>query len=360
MAGVDTHNSPALEPQTQWLSWARAYLLQGCQPVVPQRLGSAACARIGNVLEGERDVEFRVSDRSCYDAESEDEGISSEDESISFDGSSGECPICLGTRGAGTTKVALRCSHVFCQDCLDQHIATALSAGRNAWCPLCREPLDSADLPMAAVAVANSSNNDDDDDDDGSLPPPPLNPRAERREARQFRRAARRAHLKRCPSCNAAIEKNEGCDHMICACGHHFSWDAAEAVAPCTCLNMDTFWGSTCEGCSKRAKVKLCAYRAATATIGIPTAAAAGAVAGAVAGTAVVAAGVAGTAVTAVGLSSAAVVAAVPAVVCAPMAAVYEPVRRLRKKSANPFKEHMGDGARLVAMGAFALCNDSD
>mmetsp|Transcript_73966 Transcript_73966/g.192059 ORF Transcript_73966/g.192059 Transcript_73966/m.192059 type:complete len:320 (-) Transcript_73966:125-1084(-) len=171
MAGVDTHNSPALEPQTQWLSWARAYLLQGCQPVVPQRLGSAACARIGNVLEGERDVEFRVSDRSCYDAESEDEGISSEDESISFDGSSGECPICLGTRGAGTTKVALRCSHVFCQDCLDQHIATALSAGRNAWCPLCREPLDSADSPTAAVAAPNNNHS-------GTPPPPPPPPAA--------------------------------------------------------------------------------------------------------------------------------------------------------------------------------------
>jgi len=29
---------------------------------------------------------------------------------------------------------------------------------------------------------------------------------------------------KPCPKCGRAIDKNGGCDHMVCACGHHFSW----------------------------------------------------------------------------------------------------------------------------------------
>lgn len=33
------------------------------------------------------------------------------------------------------------------------------------------------------------------------------------------------ATTKRCPSCNTAIERTAGCDHMICTvCWHHFCW----------------------------------------------------------------------------------------------------------------------------------------
>ena len=31
---------------------------------------------------------------------------------------------------------------------------------------------------------------------------------------------------KRCPSCKVLIEKNGGCDHMACKCGHHFWWSS--------------------------------------------------------------------------------------------------------------------------------------
>jgi len=30
--------------------------------------------------------------------------------------------------------------------------------------------------------------------------------------------------IKMCPQCNVAIEKNGGCDHMTCRCGHEFWW----------------------------------------------------------------------------------------------------------------------------------------
>jgi p53-associated parkin-like cytoplasmic protein len=37
---------------------------------------------------------------------------------------------------------------------------------------------------------------------------------------------------KRCPGCNAQIEKNEGCLHMKCACGHHFCWKCMKPWQP--------------------------------------------------------------------------------------------------------------------------------
>ncbi|RIB18173.1 hypothetical protein C2G38_1368122 [Gigaspora rosea] len=32
------------------------------------------------------------------------------------------------------------------------------------------------------------------------------------------------SRLKQCPNCVSRIEKNEGCDHMTCRCGHQFCW----------------------------------------------------------------------------------------------------------------------------------------
>ncbi|CAG8445851.1 3629_t:CDS:2 [Acaulospora morrowiae] len=37
-------------------------------------------------------------------------------------------------------------------------------------------------------------------------------------------RAYYERHTKQCPKCASPIEKNEGCDHMTCYCGHEFCW----------------------------------------------------------------------------------------------------------------------------------------
>ena len=34
-----------------------------------------------------------------------------------------------------------------------------------------------------------------------------------------------RRNSKPCPRCNNAVEKNYGCNHMTCRCGHHFCWE---------------------------------------------------------------------------------------------------------------------------------------
>merc|ERR1712110_1071188 len=149
---------------------------------------------------------------------------------------------------------------------------------------------------------------------------------------RYFRRAARRDHLKRCPNCATPIQKNGGCDHMACPCGTHFSWSQAQTVVPCRQLHLKPggfrLWCTTCPGCSKIATAKLGAARAGI-VVATPCVTAA--------------------------------TATVPAVVCAPLAAAYEPVRRLRGRPSNRFARGMGSGVRLVKHAVVAMIDsDSD
>ena len=37
------------------------------------------------------------------------------------------------------------------------------------------------------------------------------------------------AHTQACPSCGSAIQKNDGCNHMTCRCGHQFCWVCRQA-----------------------------------------------------------------------------------------------------------------------------------
>merc|ERR1712039_771882 len=184
-----------------------------------------------------------------------------------------------------------------------------ITARRTPWCPLCRCKMLTSEI-QSFYPEAFSREDMDEDQAAPAAPPVPLSAR----EQRNFRKTALRQHLKKCPNCGAAIQKNGGCDHMNCRCGHRFNWSEAETVVPCrrVHLNRKAFplWCTTCPGCSKIATAKLAGVRAGV-VVGTPVAA-----------TVVLGLAVAGVATVATGV---ALTAAVPAVVCAPMAAAYEP-----------------------------------
>jgi len=228
-----------------------------------------------------------------------------------------ECAICLDEL---EEPVSLRCAHAFCSACWKRHASTSLAAGRAVACPSCSR------------RVAGS-----------------------RRDEALFRRAAQRAHWKKCPQCHATIEKNRGCDHMRCRCGAAFNWSSAPTVVPCTQVHLrgdnNQFlgwrcWGQICPGCSPIATLKLAAARAAVATataIAVPTGAA-------------VVAGAAGLVLA---------VSAVPASVCLPLAAIYEPIRRrsarkAKKRPKNPFLIAAGAVPMTVVACAYMCACDPD
>lgn len=238
--------------------------------------------------------------------------------------SSVDCAICLGTSGGDSPRVLL-CAHAFCHECLAQHVEVQLSLRRGVWCPSCRHPMSAEEiaavcrhageaLPSGAVLEA-------------LLPP----------TSRAFRRAARRAHLKFCPSCRAMIVKNGGCDSMTCRCGQQFDWAQAESVVRCRRVHLSRrgfpFWCTTCEGCSGVARAKLVAVRVGVVAAAVPACAAVMTLVGSALGLAA---------------AGAATTAALPAILCGPLALAYEPVCRLRGGSRNPFARGMGYGVRLL------------
>jgi len=49
-----------------------------------------------------------------------------------------ECPICISTC---EFNLKTRCSHVFCHDCIEEHIKTKTTKKQTPECPLCRQTL---------------------------------------------------------------------------------------------------------------------------------------------------------------------------------------------------------------------------
>jgi hypothetical protein len=171
-------------------------------------------------------------------------------------------------------------------------------------------------------------------------------PALSRREQRAFRRAAARLELRRCPSCDAAVQKTGGCNNMSCLCGASFQWSRATPLVACRTYHYDSNERRyCCPHCLPAAYAKLGAVRVARAAAIVPAATVAATVAGAV----VVAGG-----------SVAAAVAVVPAAVFGPLALVYEPIRRTTwlKKHRNGLKMAAASGAMVAR---YLMCgNDSD
>lgn len=187
-----------------------------------------------------------------------------------------ECGICLGTAEEGIVTTQLACGHDFCKLCLHRHVGAELRKGRVAWCPTCRQKIEDKDVARHCPEALEEERNRMEHEGLEGAEPPPVTWWGQRREAFRMRRAAQRAHLKICPQCRTPIEKNEGCNHMTCRCGHEFDWTRAETVAPCHRLHRGRrmkAWGSTCPGCSPLAKVKLAALRTTIVVGAVPVAA---------------------------------------------------------------------------------------
>merc|ERR1711977_106254 len=67
-------------------------------------------------------------------------------------------------------------------------------------------------------------------------------------------------------------EKQGGCDHMTCRCGHHFFWSQVPTLAPCDDVISHPqygVWGTTYENCTWKAHAKLAARRTGLIGAGI-------------------------------------------------------------------------------------------
>jgi len=286
----------------------------------------------------------------------------------------------------------LGCGHVYCTKCIATHAWIQRAARRPINCPCCVRPVSFAEQRTLHMYMANErgehtewaplpqqppthaalartlapSWNDVRAASAASRPAVPAVASAEeamqegwpvslsQREQRTFERAAARLQLRRCPHCDATVQKAGGCDHMTCACGASFSWLQAVPLVGCRTWHHDSNEGwHCCSHCPPAVRAKLKAARVARAAAVAPVVVVAGAIAGA---TIVAAAGVA------------VAVAAVPVAVFGPLALVYEPIRRTRstaggKKHSNGFAKAAASGAVVASLPLVALfwCgNDSD
>lgn len=46
---------------------------------------------------------------------------------------------------------------------------------------------------------------------------------------------------KQCPKCRIFVEKNKGCDHIACRCGHHFCYKCLGSHPNCKCKRGNPF-----------------------------------------------------------------------------------------------------------------------
>ena len=193
------------------------------------------------------------------------------------------CGICLSAIGdeeQGEAPIKLRrCSHSFCSPCLAKHIETQRKAGRAAWCPICRRPVDIFDV--LRVCDRESCGLGEGGEAEAVRAPETAEQRREReRSARQaqrdFEAMAARLHMRKCPHCAVPIIKNGGCNNMTCrgGCGRSFAWNRAPTVVACRQVHLRStgvkLWCEVCPGAHPIAYVKLAGARTLFLVLGGP------------------------------------------------------------------------------------------
>eukprot|EP00929_Paragymnodinium_shiwhaense_P111179 TRINITY_DN7883_c0_g1_i1.p1 TRINITY_DN7883_c0_g1~~TRINITY_DN7883_c0_g1_i1.p1 ORF type:complete len:376 (+),score=74.22 TRINITY_DN7883_c0_g1_i1:133-1260(+) len=169
-----------------------------------------------------------------------------------------ECAICLETAPADG-KAMLSCGHIFCRCCLSMYARKATQDKRKPVCPTCRREVTPTELDVLLSLLRPEQVRACSRQNLAAL----LSPEEEAAQ-KAFLELARSMNLKRCPICQVIIEKNGGCDQMTCRCGNVFDWRQAPTVVPCEWFHDHpsfSIWGSSCPGCSWRAKLKLLIQR---------------------------------------------------------------------------------------------------
>ena len=143
------------------------------------------------------------------------------------------CTICMDTIGPGNASVQLAsssnhsweksgCSCMFCRGCMSTYVEGKIKEHRVHHIP-CPTPTCKAQLFEADVKNATS--------------------KAVFERFQELRQVDHKARIKEfagselatffktracpCPRCSLIIEKNEGCETMVCVCGHSFDWNQA-------------------------------------------------------------------------------------------------------------------------------------
>lgn len=133
------------------------------------------------------------------------------------------CPLCCEETAACTTLST--CHHQSCKSCLAKWIEREEISGQTAspTCPFCRLAMGQVDVhailerafqPTRAVVAYEVR----DDDDVGELTLHWLH-----------------EHTKLCQGCGSNIEKESGCDLVICLCGWRFCFNCGSHEGACEC-----------------------------------------------------------------------------------------------------------------------------
>jgi len=198
-----------------------------------------------------------------------------------------ECAICLETSDP-SIKVMLSCGHLFCRSCIFQYVEKQSLEQRKTNCPQCKRELQDfevktllnlPDSQSDALLTAIQQRADSSAHDGSAAAAHRIAAAAARLEDCELLHMAHARDMKHCPSCSVLIQKNGGCDHMTCRCGHEFSWSAVPTPATglaCDCVHPHPrfgVWGMTCDNCTWSALSRLTARRTvivAGAAIAVP------------------------------------------------------------------------------------------
>jgi len=300
------------------------------------------------------------------------------------------CPICLEQLSSANEMRVLECGHKFCVACVVAYLQSRGGNGPDSHsarhpCPCCRQLVNmrqwyrnskvltpregpgahwySSDNTRPGSALRSMQNRPRPVAPAGSgrrlditalhVPPgipqarlPPVSSTARAEAVRELRRAAGRSTIKFCPSCQSPVVKNGGCNQMRCLCGFTFRWDQARPLRPCLHCHRDWDDGpirqfKTCSHCSAMAQAEKHVLRTVSAVAAAPAAA--------------VAAGIVLS-----GVAAAVVSIAIPAAIAGPLALLYEPVRRIRKKKMNPLAYVAAAGFVPVVLCCQACGYESD